>query len=70
MSALTKATIIIEAGETSDGLVQAKAALQQGRKLFILQNNFERNLKWPEKMEKKGAIRVKCFDDILVNLGS
>ena len=36
MSALTEATIIVEAGETSGTLIQARAALQQGRKLFIL----------------------------------
>ena len=34
MSALTEATIIVEAGETSGTLVQAKAALEQGRKLL------------------------------------
>ena len=36
MSALTEATIIVEAGETSGTLTQARAALHQGRKLFIL----------------------------------
>jgi len=37
MSALSQATIIIEAAERSGTLVQATAALQQGRKLFILE---------------------------------
>ena len=36
MSALTEATIIVEAGETSGTLTQARAAIKQGRKLFIL----------------------------------
>jgi DNA processing protein len=31
MSALTEATIIVEAGETSGTLIQARAALNQGR---------------------------------------
>lgn len=38
MSALTEATIIVEASETSGTLIQARAALQQGRELFILDN--------------------------------
>ena len=48
MSALTEATIIVEAGETSGTLVQARAALQQGRKLFILDSCFrKKTLTWP-----------------------
>jgi DNA processing protein len=69
MSALTEATIIVEAGETSGTLIQARAALQQGRKLFILESNFGKdNLTWPEIYEKQGAIRVRHVDDILYAL--
>ena len=69
MSALTEATIIVEAGETSGTLYQAKAALKQGRKVFILNSNFENpSLKWPHKLEKDGAIRVNNIDDILQGL--
>ncbi len=69
MSALTSATIIVEAGETSGSLIQARAALEQGRKLFILDNNFQNSsLSWPKKFEAKGAIRVKNYDDILKHL--
>ncbi len=65
MSALTEATIIVEAGETSGTLVQARAALQQGRKLFILDNCFQNpNLTWPEKFVRKGAVRVAEYEDI------
>lgn len=65
MSALTEATIIVEAGETSGTLIQARAALEQGRKLFILDNCFNNSaLTWPAKYEKKGAIRVRDYDDI------
>jgi DNA processing protein len=65
MAALTEATVIIEAGETSGTLVQAREALKQGRKLFILNSCFERNdLKWPEKFEREGAIRVRDYGDI------
>ncbi|MFP4731390.1 DNA-processing protein DprA [Pasteurella multocida] len=69
MSALTQATIIVEAGETSGTLTQARAALTQGRKLFILDNCFlNPNITWPEKYLKKGAIRVKSIEDISKNL--
>ncbi len=66
MSALTQATIIVEASETSGTLIQAKAALAQGRKLFILESNFTNpSITWPARFEKLGAIRVREFDDIL-----
>ncbi|MGC1879073.1 MAG: DNA-processing protein DprA [Rhabdochlamydiaceae bacterium] len=69
MSALTSATIIVEAGETSGTLVQARAALDQGRKLFILENNFMNpDLSWPKKFEEKGAIRIRDYDEIRKHL--
>jgi len=65
MSALTEATIIVEAGESSGTLIQAHAALEQGRKLFILDSCFRNSsLTWPEKLAKKGAVRVVEFEDI------
>ncbi len=64
MSALTQATIIVEAGETSGTLRQANAAFKQNRKLFILNSCFEKGLSWPARLEKKGAIRVRDYDDI------
>ena len=71
MSALSDATVIVEAGETSGTLTQARAALHQGRQLFILDSCFQNpNLTWPAKFAEKGAIRVKDFDDILARLGN
>ena len=65
MSALTEATIIVEAGETSGTLIQARAALAQGRKLFILESCFRNpNLTWPKRFAKMGAIRVAEYEDI------
>ena len=65
MSALSNATIIVEAGEISGTLTQARAALKQGRKLFILDNCFRHpDLTWPEKFAAKGAIQVKQYEDI------
>ena len=68
MSALTEATIIVEAGETSGTLIQARAALHQGRKLFILDNCFQKGLSWPQKFADKGAVRVVDYDDIRQHL--
>lgn len=66
MSALTEGTVIVEAGETSGTLTQARAALQQGRKLFILDSCFQRSdITWPARFEKLGAIRVRKMNDIL-----
>ena len=71
MSALTEATVIIEAGNTSGTLIQARHALKQGRKLFILDSCFRNSeLTWPEKMLAQGAIRVADFDEIIGNLAS
>lgn len=71
MSALSAATIIVEAGETSGTLIQAKAAIKQNRKVFILNNNFKNpKLSWPHKLLEAGAIRVHEIDDILKGLAS
>jgi len=69
MSALTEATIIVEAGETSGTLTQARAALHQGRKLFILDSCFDRGLTWPSRFLAEGAVRVRAYDDIWSALG-
>lgn len=65
MSALTDATIIVEAGETSGTLVQARHALKQKRKLFILESCFQNSLlTWPDTFARQGAIRVADYEDI------
>ncbi|MEO1089334.1 MAG: DNA-processing protein DprA [Pseudomonadota bacterium] len=66
MSALTRATIIVEAGETSGTLTQARAALRQGRRLLLLDSLFGRqDLKWPQKFVERGAVRVRTEQEIL-----
>jgi len=69
MSALSEATIIVEASERSGTLTQARACIQQGRKLFILNSCFEnRDITWPEYYSNRGAIRVRDFSDIYDSL--
>jgi DNA processing protein len=69
MSALSAATVIVEASETSGTLSQAEAAIQQGRKLFILNSCFERGMEWPDRLLRRGAIRVVDGSEILAHLG-
>ncbi len=70
MSALTEATIIVEASNTSGTLIQARAALAQKRKLFILESCFKNDtLTWPKRFAEKGAIRVDSYDSIRGVLG-
>jgi len=69
MSAISRATVIVEASEKSGTLTQARAALQQERPLFILNSCFEnKSITWPGHYEKKGAIRVRSTRDILDHL--
>lgn len=69
MAALSEATIIVEASDTSGTLTQARAALKQGKKLFIMERCFQRpDLKWPHSYVERGAIRVSKHEDILRHL--
>jgi DNA processing protein len=71
MSALTLGTVIIEAGETSGTLVQARAAIRQGRQLFILDSCFRNpKLTWPSRFEGLGAIRVRDYEDVRQRLAN
>lgn len=71
MSALTSATIIVEASDTSGTLIQARAALHQGRKLFILDSCFSvSGLRWPHEFAKRGAVRVTSFEQIRDVIGT
>ncbi|MEM9447821.1 MAG: DNA-processing protein DprA [Cyanobacteria bacterium P01_E01_bin.6] len=65
MSALSMATVIVEASDTSGTLIQAQAAFEQGRKLFILKSCFEQDLEWPNKFLAKGAIKIEDGTEIL-----
>ena len=70
MSAISDATVIVEASETSGTRTQARAALEQGRPLFILDSCFQHGLSWPKKFEAQGAIRVHGYDDMRQHLSA
>lgn len=66
MSALSDATVIVEASETSGTLTQARAAIKQGRRLFILDSCFKNPaITWPARFQRQGAIRISEFEQIL-----
>ena len=69
MAALSLATVIVEASDTSGTLTQARACMEQNRPLFILNSCFDNpSIAWPRKYEERGAIRVKDFEDIITRL--
>jgi DNA processing protein len=71
MSALTRATVIVEAGNTSGSLIQARHAIQQNRKLFILDSCCRNpQLTWPAKFLERGAIRVTEFEEMIGHLAA
>ena len=65
MSALTDASIIVEIGNSNGTYIQSKAALDQGRPLFLLNNCFAKaGITWPQHFARRGAVRVFTYDDI------
>ena len=68
MSALTDATVIVEADDSSGALIQARVALEQGRKLFVLESCFGRGSHWPERLVAQGAVRMKDYGYIAEQL--
>jgi DNA processing protein len=70
MAALSQATVIVEASETSGTLTQARACFQQDRRLFILDSCFKNPaITWPKRFAARGAIRVSSSAEILEVLG-
>jgi len=69
MAALSEATIIVEAGNTSGALIQARHALLQRRALFVL-DSCVRNpaLSWPAPLLERGAISVEGFEQMRIHL--
>ncbi len=71
MAAISEATVIVEASDSSGTLTQARACIQQGKKLFILDSCFKnQNITWPTYYQKLGAIRVTSTEEILSHLSS
>lgn len=69
MAAISHATVIVEASDTSGTLTQARACMQQRRPLFILDACFrDPSISWPARFEALGAFRVQDESDLLAAL--
>lgn len=65
ITALSEATIVVEAGDRSGALVAARHALHQGRRLLIPDRcGHDVSVQWPGKFLAQGAVAVKDYADI------
>lgn len=66
MAALTKATIIVEASNTSGTLIQARECLRMGKKLIIHAKILEnKSITWPQNYIKRDNVYVvESFDEV------
>jgi DNA processing protein len=64
MSGLGQGTVVIEASATSGAKMQARLALQHGKKVFLLESLVDSH-QWARKYLKRGAIMVSRTEDIL-----
>lgn len=59
MAAISDATIIVEASDTSGTLTQARACAHQGRPLFITKHCYDNeSLSWPRKWAQRDYVHV------------
>lgn len=67
MAALTDATVIVEAGDRSGTLVQARFCLDQGRPLFLMRSCVENlSIRWPvDFLDKPGVHVLDSTDELL-----
>lgn len=69
MSGLSLGTVVVEASETSGVLIQARKALEQGRKLFIPQSAVDDPLiSWPRRFLEKGAVALRTINEVIAAL--
>lgn len=69
MAALSTATIIVEAGETSGTRTQAKACIDQHKQLIFLPSAVE-SASWAEGFLQKGAVVASTVTETIEAIGS
>ncbi|MEM2986460.1 MAG: DNA-processing protein DprA [Candidatus Caldarchaeum sp.] len=68
MAIITNASVIVEAAERSGALSHGWAAIRLGRPVYVPPFILERNLEWPKRMMRHGAVVLENFDDLLSSL--
>lgn len=57
MAAISDATVIVEASDTSGSLIQARACIKQGRPLYIMRSCLDNpDVSWPRRFVEAGAM--------------
>jgi DNA processing protein len=70
MSGMGQGTVVIEASATSGAKMQARFALEHGKRLFLL-SSLVQEREWARKyLERRGAVEVRSVDDILAHLAT
>lgn len=70
MAAISDATVIVEASDTSGSLIQARACIAQGRPLFIMKSCLENaDVAWPRRFVDNGAIVLEEPEQLLEVVG-
>jgi DNA processing protein len=64
MSGMGQGTVVVEASATSGAKMQARYALEHGKKVFLL-SSLVRERQWARKYLERGAIEVRSVDDIV-----
>lgn len=64
MAAIAEATVIVEAGETSGTRIQAKACMDQHKKLILLPQVVEQTT-WVKKFVDMGAVVAESVTDVM-----
>jgi DNA processing protein len=67
MSGMGQGTVVIEASRTSGAKMQARLALEHGKKVFLLRHLVTQQ-KWAKDYLSRGAIEVQDVDDIISRL--
>ena len=64
MSGISQGTAVIEASAKSGAKMQARLALEQGKRAFLMASLVTRE-EWAQRYLRRGAIEVKDIDDVL-----
>lgn len=68
MSGISQGTVVIEASSTSGAKMQARLALEHGKRVFLV-SSLVTSQDWAKKYaEKRGAIIVERVDDVISHL--